>query len=70
MPQFALMLRKKGLCSRKFVFRLLYRKFQILPVKTRYQTYRVTQRQQCLNIVPHLFCSVAVKAPITGRVGS
>ena len=51
-----LMLRKKGLCSRKFVFRLLYRKFQILPVKTRYQTYRVTQRQQCLDIVPHLFC--------------
>ena len=62
------MLRKKGLCSRKFVFRLLYRKFQILPVKTRYQTCRITQRQQCLNIV--LFVAVAVKAPITGRVGS
>ena len=51
-----LMLRKKGLCSRKFVFRLLYRKFQIFPVKACDQTYRITQRQQCFDIIPYLFC--------------
>ncbi len=51
-----LMLRKESPYSRKFVFRLLYRKFQIFPVKSCHQTYRVLQSQKCFDVIPYFFC--------------